>query len=280
VAGVNLRTIQKLREKPEHHTREELTHKGAMVVEDELMDIWTNPGEEHDMKHLRVLTVLSNMQTMSAQGVTGGADDSAGGGGVADGDMEELERNLAKAGRNNTIKVPKGFQMTTLDKFEELGFSLTGPGAKRKSRLYGNADDEGEEGSQAGSQRSSSKGRLPVLPQTYRVYKPPTDAKPSTVVPPKPVRRDFHSDEAKKSYGNLAGQMKKWDETSASSGHMIGTNPFGGAIVDEDGDPFVMKDFAKNAPEGFVLETVEGGGGPEFDDTSMMEDSVGTADNI
>jgi len=266
VAGVNLRTIQKLREKPELHSGEAAAHKGAMAVEDELMDIWTNPGEDHDMKHVRVLTVLSNMQTMSAQGVGSGFEE--GGGGVDDGEMDELERNLAKAGRNNAIKVPKGFTMSSMDSFEELGFSLTGPGAKRKSRLYGGDDEDGDESVSMGG----SKGRLPILPQTYRVYKPPKEIERKSIVPPSPGRREFLSEEAKKSYGALTEKMQSWEDMgSVGSGKMIGGNPFreGGASGGASGG---MADFSVKMPDIDIGEGACGG-----DDPSVMTGEGGAS---
>lgn len=239
VAGVNLRTIQKLRDHADH-SLEATRIRGAEAVEEEMLDMsaLAREGGQQDMKHVRVLTVLSDMQSMSAQGASFEEEAPPGpygseeqkSGAVDDSEMVELERNLAKAGRHNTIKVPKGFQMNTLDKFEELGFELTGPGAKRRSKLTGD-DDDASVASSPGSK--TGKGRLPQLPQTYRVYKPPAPvAEHPTSVPPRFVKKPVLSREAADSYNKLNKQMKEWDDAgSKSSGHMLGANPFGGPEV-------------------------------------------------
>jgi len=84
-------------------------------------------------RHLRVLTALNDMQSMSAtvksQVVEREGDQLE--------DIADLERTLEKSGRESKMRVPKGFKLENMEKLEELGFQLTGPGAKHRTTIYG-----------------------------------------------------------------------------------------------------------------------------------------------
>jgi len=243
--GVNVRTIQRLRE-------EKGQEKKGGYLKDELEGL-KEPKGEVDQKHVRALAVLSDMQTMSAEGLAGEMAGTT----VTDAEMEDLERNLSKAGRNNQIKVPKGFKMDSMEAFEELGFKLSGPGAlhkKKKVMDMGKGEDvfgENDSGGSPGSTNGGSLGNgMPVLLQTYRKYRPPP-----SMVPPSPGRRDYIPEEARLSHSRMQRALESWEERSADK--MIGTNPFD----TKDGKGFIgLEEF--QSLEGLVINV---GGGMEME---------------
>ena len=80
IGGVNVKTIRQLKESARQDSS-----AGGSARELEI-----------DRRHMRALAVLSDMHTMSAQGVTGAEIDTAP---IREGDFEEMEKSLAKAGR-------------------------------------------------------------------------------------------------------------------------------------------------------------------------------------
>ncbi|GMH66778.1 hypothetical protein TrRE_jg1548, partial [Triparma retinervis] len=255
VGGVNVRTIQKLREEK---------HGKGNFLKDELKGLKeTLPAEQEELRHIRALSVLSDMQTMSAQGYD---NDAAAIGGVTDADLEDLERSLAKAGRHNNIKVPKGFTMDSMDAFEELGFTLSGPGALSKRRSVadrGRGEDVDEsDGSPGSLEGGSTRSGMPNLSQTYRKYKPPP-----TIVPPSPGRRDVVTDDVRNSHSRMQRALESWEERSAD--RMIGNNPFGGKA-----GVLGLDDF--QSPEGLVIDIGSGveGGMEEVEEVKGGEEGV------
>jgi WD40 repeat protein len=231
VGGVNVRTIQKLREEK---------HGKGNYLKAELKGFKeTLPRDEEDLRHVRALSVLSDMQTMSAQSYD---NDGAAMGSATDADLEDLERNLAKAGRNNNIKVPKGFTMDNMEAFEELGFTLSGPGAiSKKKNIARRGEDGNDSGGSPGSEgMGSTRSTTMNLLQTYRKYKPPP-----TIVPPSPGRRDIITDDVRNSHSRMQRALESWEERSAD--RMIGDNPFGGKM-----GVLGVEDF--QSPEGLVIE--------------------------
>ena len=179
------------------------------------------------------------MQTMSAQSYD---NDGAAMGSATDADLEDLERNLAKAGRNNNIKVPKGFTMDNMEAFEELGFTLSGPGAiSKKKNIARRGEDGDDSGGSPGSEgKGSTRSTTMNLLQTYRKYNPPP-----TIVPPSPGRRDIITDDVRNSHSRMQRALESWEERSAD--RMIGDNPFGGKM-----GVLGVEDF--QSPEGLVIE--------------------------
>ena len=187
-------------------------------------------------RHLRVLTALNDMQSMSAtvksQVVEREGDQLE--------DIADLERTLEKSGRESKMRVPKGFKLENMEKLEELGFQLTGPGAKHRTTIYGNNDDKDDEAQSGGGHspggRSASSSKLPNLPQTFRKWNPPP-----TIVPPvlkKTTKNSRASQESMKRLGDRLKDLSWAGSNPFTDSHSVGSGVSGGLplVLDIEGD--------------------------------------------